>query len=108
MILYAEPFVGATAYPTGPVLTSQPSGTSPYSVYPGGWQPEFHTYRVIGGATGSDVLVSFDGKTDHARIPAGATGVLLPLQLPVAYRSVWARVPGGVTAQLACGMYTKQ
>lgn len=110
MILYAEPFVGSTAYPTGPALSTVPPTIGPsQSNYPpfNGWMPEFHKYRVI-GSPGVDVMISFDGKNDHARIPAaGASGVLAPIQFDVAYQRVWARTTGA-TAQLSIGFYTKQ
>lgn len=67
----------------------------------------FHTYLAL-GPSGSDVIVSWDGINDHAKIRApGAAGVVAPLNLGVAYRSVWMRTTSGLTGSVGVGLYSR-
>lgn len=114
MVLYQEIVVGGTAYPSTPQWSTLAAcGVSAASLNKtAAWSPEFHQYRVVNGASGGDVMISFDGKNDHARVPFGpdsAGGLVLPLVLPVYYQQVWARLAlAGATAVLGGGLYTKQ
>lgn len=104
MVLYQELVTSATAYPTAPSMTT--FGASGSGAYP--WEPHFHTYRAL-GASGADVMISFDGKNDHGRMPAtGGADIIIPMTLDVSYKSVWIRSIYGVTASIGCGFYTRQ
>lgn len=115
MIAYLETYVGASSYsasgPTLSALPPSPTGgylqNTAYLPFPG-WEPHFHTYRCV-GVTGADLMLSFDGRTDHLRVPAqGASGILMPIELPISYKSVWVRSISGVTAQVQAGLFTRQ
>lgn len=104
MVLYQEIISGSTAYPTAPSMTTLgASGSMTYS-----WEPHFHTYRAL-GPSGADMMISFDGKNDHGRMPAtGGADIIVPFTLNVSYKSVWIRSIAGVTASIGCGFYTRQ
>lgn len=111
--LYKEFAVGSTAYPASPQIATWPAGASAAS--PGAlaaWSPEFHKYRVVGGVSGGDVFVSWDGVNDAGRVPFGpdsAGGLVLPDVFPVYYRAAWFRTAlAGGTATVGAGFYTKQ
>lgn len=98
--LYKEIPVGATAYPG----ITAPSMSVP-------WEPQFHVYHLVGGASGSDMFLSYDGINDHLRVPnanAALTGLTDAFMMPVSYRSVWLRSAAGITGTLGCGFYTRQ
>lgn len=117
MILYKEIFVGASAYSgyTSPTMTTLPptptgSAVPAANIYQAlqGWEPHFHKYRCV-GTTGADIIISFDGVNDHARIPAqGAGGIIMPIDFQVSYKSVWARSAAGVTSQIQAQFGTRQ
>ena len=110
MILYREIAVGATAYGTsGPLMSTLPAsptgGVQATNISAGfAWEPRFHKYRTM-APSGTDLMISFDGVNDHARVPASA---LAPIEFDCSYKSVWARSILGVTATLSAGMYTRQ
>lgn len=102
MVAYKELVVGATGYTGGP---TGPAISHPFDLGTGG----YHSYRVLTGGLGADVMVSYDGVNDALRIPAGASGAVInPLILQNAYNKVWLRSAAGVTASFGIGLYTKQ
>lgn len=111
--LYKEIVVGITAYPGTPQMSTNTFGYSgpPNDPQAPGFEPITHMYRMVGGASGADSFISFDGRTDFLRIPfvpAEALGTVNPIEIPIAARSVWARSANGVTGTLGVTLFNRQ
>ncbi len=117
--LYKEITLGASSYATAASISTTPSGYAgsqgfqvPQAGLPlPGFEPQWHEYRLVGGASGGDMFYSYDGVNDHGRLPfivTEAAGGVNPYQRAVSYRNLWLRSAAGVTAIAGIAFYTRQ